>query len=452
MPDVNDVKRPRRQTSLNRMELEEEESQVVREEEEPELVGIRAQLTADPQAAFSRLQSLLFQDGTRVEVREKCIDLIGDACVTLGRAEDLRKLMVDIRPFLNTISKPKTAKIVRKLIEQMAKIPNTEHLQLTLCLEGIEWCTREKRTFLKQRIQVRLATVYLALQRYKESLEVIRRAAREVKRFDDKLLLVEIHLLESRVHLSLSNVPKAKGALTSARSAANAIYCPPLLQADIDKQAGTLCAEENDYKTAFSYFYEAFEGYNTVNDPKAASACLKYMLLTKIMLNTPEDVYSIINSKAGIKYAGIEVEAMKAVADAHKKRDIHEFDSVYNKYRQQLGEDALIQSHLAELKNNLLEHNLLRLIEPFSRVQVEHIAKLISLDKVFIEQKLSEMILDKKLSAILDQGSGDLIVFDDTENDRTFAASLDIMKELSKIVDSLYTKAKRVEFQRLAST
>jgi len=60
---------------------------------------------------------------------------------------------------------------------------------------------------------------------------------------------VEIELTASRVHLALQNIAAAKGALTSARSNANAIYCPPSLQGEIDMQAGILCGEERDYKT-----------------------------------------------------------------------------------------------------------------------------------------------------------------------------------------------------------
>jgi len=75
-----------------------------------------------------------------------------------------------------------------------------------------------------------------------------------------------------------------QASLTAAKTSATAIYCPPELQASIDMQSGILHAEEKDYKTAYSYFFEALEGYSGLEDPRAVLA-LKYMLLCKIMLN-----------------------------------------------------------------------------------------------------------------------------------------------------------------------
>lgn len=72
----------------------------------------------------------------------------------------------------------------------------------------------------------------------------------EARKIDDKHLLVEVQLLESRVYFAIKNFAKARASLTACRAAANAIYCNPLLQASIDNQAGIVNAQDKDFKTA----------------------------------------------------------------------------------------------------------------------------------------------------------------------------------------------------------
>ena len=53
-----------------------------------------------------------------------------------------------------------------------------------------------------------------------------------------------------------------------------------------------------------------------------------------------------------------------------------------------------MHSHLGTLYDNLLEQNLSRLLEPFSNVQIEHIAYLINLPQVIIDAKVFGKMFD----------------------------------------------------------
>ncbi|KAL7104647.1 hypothetical protein ACP275_08G258900 [Erythranthe tilingii] len=400
-----------------------------------------------PAEAISILYSIIENPSSSsdaLRIKEQAITALSDLLRKEGQSEDLRNLLTKLRPFFTLIPKAKTAKIVRIIVDAVAKIPNTSDLQISLCKEIVQWTRDEKRTFLRQRIEARLAALLLESKEYSEALNLLSGLVKEVRRLDDKLLLVEIDLLESKLHFSLRNLPKAKAALTAARTAANAIYVPPAQQGTIDLQSGILHAEEKDYKTGYSYFFEAFEAFNALEDPQAIYS-LKYMLLCKIMVGQADDVAGIISSpKVGLQYQGPELDAMKAVADAHSKRSLKLFEVALKNFRTQLDEDPIVHRHLSSLYDTLLEQNLCRLIEPFSRVEIAHIAELIELPGQSVEKKLSQMILDKKFAGTLDQGAGCLIIFDDPKTDAIYPATLETISNMEKVVDSLYARSAKI--------
>eukprot|EP00850_Spirogloea_muscicola_P015976 SM000126S26352 [mRNA] locus=s126:358656:361385:+ [translate_table: standard] len=393
-------------------------------EEAAELVNVDDDKAA---AIYSGIIRDSSTTGEALRTKETAINELGEILARQGKAGHLRQLLTELRPYFDLVAKAKTAKIVRTIIDLVAKVPGTTALQVDLCKEMVEWTRQEKRTFLRQRAALSLLTSLV----------------RDVRRLDDKLLLVDVDLLESRLQHQLRNIPKAKAALTAARTAANAIYVPPAQQGQIDMQSGILHAEEKDYKTGYSYFFEGFEAFNALDDPKAVS-CLKYMLLCKIMTSQAEDVHSIISTKAGIKYTGNEIDAMKAVADAHSKRSLQLFETALKSYKSELSDDPIIDRHLSSLYDTLLEQNLARLIEPFSKVEISHIAALIDLPVSQVEEKLSQMILDHKFEGTLDQGAGCLIIFDDIPADAIYPAALSTLTSMSKVVDSLYAKSAKI--------
>jgi 26S proteasome regulatory subunit N6 len=230
---------------------------------------------------------------------------------------------------------------------------------MTVTSQSTTKCSQEKRIFLKQSLEARLVSLLYDAGKYVPSLELAAQLLKHLKKTDDKSFLVEVLLLESKSYHALSNLPKAKASLTSARTTANGIYVPPKIQATLDLQSGILyAADEKDFKTAFSYFYEAFEAFDsgintddfegsitrgsvsdTVKSPSTGAAttgsatgkavvALKYMLLAKVMLNLADDVTSITTGKLALRYAGLrDIEAMKAIAAASSKRFVPSSDS-----------------------------------------------------------------------------------------------------------------------------
>lgn len=377
--------------------------------------------------------------------KEQAILELGTIYGTTGQSQKLADLVPRSRDMMMKLAKSKIAKVLRALLDDFDMIPDSLDTQIKICQDSIDFASKEKRIFLKHSLSIRLATLYYQKTHYNESLQLINDLLRQFKKLDDKTSLLEVHLLECKVYHKLRNMAKSKASLTSARTSANSIYCPTLTMAELDLMSGILHCEDKDYKTAYSYFFESFEAFHSQTGPNTfdkACQVLKYMLLSKIMLNLIDDVKTILNAKYTKEtYQSRGIDAMKAVAEAYNNRSLLEFNTAMTTYKEELMGDELIRSHFNALYDTLLESNLCKIIEPFECVEVSHISKIIGLDAQQVEGKLSQMILDKVFYGVLDQGNGWLYIYDTPQQDATYDSSLELINQLNGVVEQLFEKA-----------
>ena len=100
---------------------------------------------AEPAAAVQGLRGIALgehpDDAETVKVREAAVQQLADLYAKQGDAAALKQLLVELRPMFAAIPKAKTAKLVRSIIEAIAKVPDSTQLQARPPAAPLAWRT-----------------------------------------------------------------------------------------------------------------------------------------------------------------------------------------------------------------------------------------------------------------------------------------------------------------------
>ncbi|CDR97294.1 PCI domain containing protein, putative [Babesia bigemina] len=164
--------------------------------------------------------------------------------------------------FFCVLPQAKTAKLVRSVLERLSQ--EVKDLDVLYKVFSIYrgWCESKKRTFLGLRLDLKIAILLLLRRNYTAALSTLDRLQQEVKALEDKPLLLDIHLVQAKACLLVRNLVRMKIALSNAKNIASNINTPTYVNAEIDLLSGLVCLSEKDYSTAYSYFFEAYEGFH----------------------------------------------------------------------------------------------------------------------------------------------------------------------------------------------
>ena len=352
------------------------------------------------------------------------------------------KLISEIKEIKNT-NNTFLVKLTDKLIAKLKKRKELLDEIVKVCEEITKFCDETNNISMKSKIQTRLAEVYYIHEHYAKALEICNKVIFDLKRYEDNLGLIQLLLLESKIHYVTNGISKSKAALTSVKTLVTKVYVEPKLQANIDMQAGILAAHEKDFNLAYSYFFEAFDVYNIPNQKRRNKGlrAFQYMILSKIVGDHIEEVNNVVLSKQGKDYLGKEVDALRSIESAVKEKSIKLLEENIEKNREYF-KDPIIKYHINNLHNDLLEKNLIKIIKPYSVVEIDFVAKSIGLNYQDVLNKLRQMILDKKINGILDQGKGSLIIYDVESSNPYLDKSIETFKNLEKVVEALDKKVR----------
>lgn len=96
---------------------------------------VKEYVDARPQQAIADLKDIALgqhpNDAESIKIKEQAIQLLADTLAKQQDAAALRQLLTDLRVLFAAIPKAKTAKLVRNVIDAIAKVPNSTALQVT---------------------------------------------------------------------------------------------------------------------------------------------------------------------------------------------------------------------------------------------------------------------------------------------------------------------------------
>ena len=123
-------------------------------------IPILTSLLNEPLSRYGPKASALKERAVYALARAYCEDNRHDEVVTLLTGTTCAN-------FFANVTKAKTAKVVRAVLDAVCALaPDQLDMQSQICHNIIAWCQAEKRTFLRQRVEAKLASVLFQQDKY----------------------------------------------------------------------------------------------------------------------------------------------------------------------------------------------------------------------------------------------------------------------------------------------
>lgn len=372
------------------------------------------------------IQSILQNKSVSKDDKERAVYEMASLFAKEGKYEDMSEFCQKLREYWSGLTGARASKIIKNIVNY---IPISEYSRAIVFINSmIEWCEKKGQKYLKLFFETKRVGILYELREFSQCLEKIKMLNLELKKMNDKVNLISLYIYESKTYFEMQNMTRAKACLTAARALAVTTYCPFYIQAQIELLAGMYACEDGNYVSSFSNFIEALDGFHQSKMDSQATLTIRYFILSKIIISKWTELNSILKMKNVQPYLNDEIiQILIKLSESCRNRDLATFDNQIQENYDKIS-DNFILSHLTYLKDLLLDANILKLIEPYLNVSINFLAEKLNFPVAAIEAKLRTLILDKKISGILDYYTNTLVLYKKHEMTETEENQLEMLE------------------------
>ncbi|KAH7644367.1 COP9 signalosome complex subunit 2 alien [Dermatophagoides farinae] len=375
-----------------------------------------------PEKALESFQQVLdLENGEKGEWGFKALKQMIKINFRLGNYEEMmRRYKMLLTYIKNAVTRNYSEKSINSILDYISTSKQMVLLQnfYETTLDALKDAKNDRLWF---KTNIKLGKLYYECKDFKKLSKILKQLHQSCQNDDgsDDLKkgtqLLEIYALEIQMYTEQKNNKKLKKLYEKSLCIKSAIP-HPLIMGVIRECGGKMHLREDEYDKAHTDFFEAFKNYDESGSPRRTT-CLKYLVLANMLMKS--DINPFDSQEAKPYKNDSEILAMTNLVNAYQNNDIHEFEKIIRQNRRTIMDDPFIKEHIEDLMCNIRTQVLIKLIKPYTRIQIPFIAKELNIDVSDVESLLVSCILDNVIKGRIDQVNQVLVLENCRQEDQT---------------------------------
>ncbi|KAI7884175.1 PCI-domain-containing protein [Lichtheimia hyalospora FSU 10163] len=397
----------------------------------------KARKEDDPEGAITEFQGVVDAEEEKGDWGFKSLKQMAKISFHLHKHQDTLRYYKQLLTYTKSaVTRNYSEKSINNILDYVSTADDMAFVEqfYQVSLEALSEMKNER---LWVKTNLKLAKLWLDRKEYGRLTKILRelRAACETEDGTDHQRkgthLLEVLALEIQMYTETKNNKKLKELYHQCMGVKSAIPHPRIMGV-IRECGGKMHMREKEWDNAQTDFFESFKNYDEAGSPQRIQV-LKYLVLANMLTDSQINPFDSQETKPYKNDK--EIVAMTNLVSAYQRKDIGEFERILRVNRQSIMGDSFIRDYIDDVLRNIRTLVLVKLIKPYTRVELSFIAKRLNITVEEVEELAVGLILDQKISGQIDQVNQRL----ELEQRSTDAMRYEAMDEWSSNVSRLCT-------------